>query len=91
MWTEDPEGSPWVDMQVAAVRAGGSAKILRTRPRFPEWTLVADVFLNPGQMELKEFIRAAKTAGEMCGLGDYLAIYGRYSAEVEVLDEDDPA
>lgn len=57
----------------------GRARVLRTRPKFPEWSVTFSAYLNTEVMDLKDFERAIQQAGLMVGLGDYRPKYGRFT------------
>jgi hypothetical protein len=66
-------------------------RIMRTRPIFESWTLVAQVLYNPSQLirsEIQEFFRIG---GDLIGLGDWRPRFGRYLVEDMAFDTLDNA
>jgi hypothetical protein len=67
----------------------GQSRVMRTRPRFPEWALECDAEIDPGQLDFDDVCVIAETAGSMAGLGDYRPSsphggpHGRYTVVVE--------
>jgi len=74
--------SEFVDVRTVVVMR---AKIDRCRPIFRDWTVEAEVILDPAVIDLDEFAEVARNAGQMVGLGDYRLMFGRYTVEVEPL------
>lgn len=63
------------------------ARIMRVRPCFPEWSLVADASLMDSIMDLDELVRLIKLAGQAEGIGDNRVNgYGRFTANIKVLE-----
>lgn len=64
-------------------------RIMRTRPKFPEWSVEAYGILDPGGpnsptgLDWEKFVEIARVAGEIVGLGDWRPKYGRFVATVE--------
>jgi len=58
------------------------ARIMRCRPIFREWSLDIIVSYLPTLMNRDEVVKAIKTAGVQCGLGDYRPRFGRFESEV---------
>lgn len=59
-----------------------TSRVMRTRPRFPQWALEADLFVDTGQLDLEQISSVAEKAGQMIGLGDYRPRFGRFDVEV---------
>lgn len=69
----------------------GQARVMRTRPVFPEWTLECEAELDVSLLNFEDVVVIAETAGALAGLGDYRPSsphggpFGRYQAAVERL------
>lgn len=59
------------------------AKILRTRPRFDQWSVEFTVKLDTTLLDTHEFIQVLNDAGQRAGLGDYRPKYGIFEVSVE--------
>lgn len=55
------------------------ARVLRTRPMFRKWSLVADVLLDSGLAELPDLVLAGTKAGLYIGIGSWRPRYGRFT------------
>lgn len=64
-------------------------KVMRCRPKFPEWGIETQMTLDTNVADLDDFQRYLLYAGKMVGLGDYRPTMGRYMAELEVMEEID--
>ncbi len=62
----------------------GVKRVVRCRPIFRRWGLVAHVLVDPAVLSLEELQDIATTAGQLIGLGDYrrLGGFGRFDAKV---------
>ncbi len=58
-------------------------RVMRTRPHFRDWEVVAEGVLDPTVMDPAELGAIAETAGNMIGLGDYRPRFGRFSVNLE--------
>lgn len=67
---------------MASVKVG-TARTMRCRPWFPEWTVQADGVLDPAVLELDDLAGIADNAGSLIGLGDWRPRFGRFTATVE--------
>lgn len=74
--------SEYVDVRPVKVQ---TSRVDRCRAIFREWIFEAELTLDPKIIELDEFRTVAENAGRFEGLGDYRRLYGRYTAELEVL------
>lgn len=73
----------FIDRSVVNV---GKSKVVRTRPRFDSWAVVADFFLQEDLLGVESLDQIAYTAGRGSGLGDNrINGFGRYRAKVEVI------
>lgn len=54
------------------------ARVLRTRPIFPKWSLAFSVMLNTEVMDVADLERSLQNAGVLVGLGDYRPKFGRF-------------
>jgi hypothetical protein len=59
----------------------GTAKIMRYRPIFREWSLSATIMVNEDVVNVSEVQKAAQDAGALIGLGDYRPRFGRFNVE----------
>ena len=57
------------------------AKVMRTRPQFPEWSLEFPITYIDGEVEPDAIDRAIERAGIIVGLGDWRPKYGRFKVE----------
>lgn len=62
-----------------------TSRVMRTRPKFPQWALEADLIVDDGQLDLDQITSIAEKAGQMIGLGDYRPRFGRFDVEVTQL------
>ncbi len=62
------------------------ARIMRVRPFFAKWSTSCQVSLNPEVIDPGELIKAIDDAGQFIGLCDWRPRYGRFKAEVKMLD-----
>lgn len=81
--TRDPEKlydkKEFVDIRSVKV---GTAKIMRCRPKFNQWSVQFTVLLNETILDAQEVVKAIEDAGLMCGLGDYRPRFGKFDVEV---------
>lgn len=56
-------------------------KVMRTRPRFNQWSVTVPVMYESTIIEEHEVLKAIEAAGERLGLGDYRPRYGRFVVE----------
>ena len=59
----------------------GTAKIMRYRPIFRNWSLRASIMVNEDVVNVNEVQKAAQDAGALIGLGDYRPRFGRFNVE----------
>lgn len=57
------------------------SRIMRTRPKFNNWSLVFEVTFDPQQVEAGDIIECAKIAGLKIGLCDYRPKFGRFDVD----------
>jgi hypothetical protein len=60
----------------------GMAKVMRTRPVFRTWSLVATAHYDPDVLNLRDIEEIAADAGKLVGLGDWRPKHGRFEARV---------
>ena len=61
-------------------------KISRTRPQFPQWSLMATCYLTEDVANLRDIHAYAETAGRLIGVGDNRVNgYGKYNVVIEAL------
>jgi hypothetical protein len=65
----------------------GRQKVDRCRPIFRNWAVEADIIIDTEVIEIDEFAKVARLAGEMEGIGDFRRVFGRYVGTVETLQE----
>jgi len=58
-------------------------RVMRTRPKFPQWTLSAAGMYDTTVINLADLTSAAEIAGTMIGLGDGRPTYGRFTCKLE--------
>lgn len=69
---------------VSRMSAGvNAARVMRTRPIFPSWSLEMEAIVDPGQLDLEEISTIAEQAGSMVGICDFRPRYGRFVSTVE--------
>ena len=61
----------------------GMAKVMRTRPMFRNWNLLATAQFDPDVLNLRDIEEIANDAGKLVGLGDWRPKHGRFSAVVK--------
>lgn len=74
--------SEFVDMRPVKVQ---TSRVDRCRPIFRDWIFEAEILIDPKIIEIDEFRTVAENAGRFEGLGDYRRLFGRYTAEVDLL------
>jgi len=60
----------------------GMAKVMRTRPMFRNWNLVATAQFDPDVLNLRDIEEIATDAGKLVGLGDWRPKHGRFTAGI---------
>ena len=60
----------------------GMAKVMRTRPMFRNWSLVATAQFDPDVLNLRDIEEIATDAGKLVGLGDWRPKHGRFTAGI---------
>jgi hypothetical protein len=79
----------WKDPQYRDTRAArvGKAVVMRTRPKFPEWALVTQAYLDESALDYEILQAIADKAGMLVGIGDYRpekgGTFGRFKATIE--------
>lgn len=59
----------------------GTSKVIRTRPRFDEWSAAIVVKYLPSLLNEKDIRSFLVTAGEQIGVGDWRPRFGRFAVE----------
>lgn len=59
----------------------GTSKVIRTRPRFDEWSADIEVKFLPSLLNEKDIRSFLVTAGEQIGFGDWRPRFGRFSVK----------
>jgi hypothetical protein len=57
-------------------------RVMRTRPRFPQWKFMADIQFDSSMLNPEEVLNIARKGGEEVGLGDWRPKFGRFSVEL---------
>lgn len=64
----------------------GTSRVMRVRPKFPEWALIAEAYLMESVLDLDDLVRIVEIAGQAEGIGDNRVNgFGRFVGKVEVL------
>lgn len=71
-------------VDIRSVKLNGRSKVMRSRPKFPQWALSTTFLLNEKVVGVDDFERYAHEAGQSIGLGDYRPTFGRFTCQVEV-------
>ena len=61
-------------------------RIMRTRPRFDQWSIVFNLRYNEANIDLDTIVNAMEYAGQYVGLCDSRPKYGKFVAMIEELD-----
>lgn len=59
-----------------------TARVMRCRPRFPEWSCVVEIVYIEEVIARETVLRAFELGGMLAGIGDYRPQHGRFSIEV---------
>lgn len=62
------------------------SKVLRTRPRFDQWSITFNVLYNEEKIDIETIVNAMEYAGSYVGLCDSRPKYGKFVATIEELD-----
>lgn len=62
----------------------GQSRVMRTRPIFRDWALVASFTVDEDQINVEDFVTHAETAGRYVGLGDFRkgGGFGRFDVDL---------
>lgn len=60
----------------------GARKIMRSRPRFNDWSCDFDLSITPGRLSAEDVKTALEDAGLYVGIGDYRPKFGRFRVEL---------
>jgi hypothetical protein len=60
----------------------GMSKVMRTRPIFRNWSLVATCQYDPDVLDVRDVQEILQDAGRLAGLGDWRPKHGRFEGEV---------
>lgn len=82
---EEMWAHPTVFVDQRGARVNGRSKIIRTRPKFPNWSIVTRMLLNVTALSLDDLILYTENAGRTTGLGDYRPTFGRFEGQVLVV------
>lgn len=59
-----------------------SARLMRYRPLFRNWSTSCEVAFDPESINREQIIKCFEDAGLYCGVGDYRPKFGRFTVEV---------
>lgn len=79
LWGSGLEGSPFVDYRAVGQQA---VKIMRCRPMLPEWSATTRWVIDENIIDPDQFVEFVTFAGRYVGVGDFRAMYGRFSIKV---------
>jgi hypothetical protein len=60
----------------------GQSKVTRTRPRFTDWVVDVEFYLDTEILQLNDFQMVTENAGRLVGLGDYRPRFGRFDIDI---------
>lgn len=60
----------------------GTARVMRTRPRFKKWSAEFEISYMEGVLNEREVVEFATAGGMLCGIGDWRPKHGRFTVEV---------
>jgi len=58
----------------------GTAKVMRTRPMFKDWSLLVSIQYDPDVLNSRDIEEIVTDAGRQVGIGDWRPKYGRFTA-----------
>ena len=61
----------------------GTAKIMRYRPIFLDWSTSLEISFNPDVINLNEVKKAVSDSGALIGVCEYRPRFGRFSVEIQ--------
>lgn len=67
---------------MVANAGAGSGRVVRTRPKFEGWSLVADLAFDPEELDI-DFLGVVAERSMKYGLGDYRPEFGAFTATLE--------
>lgn len=79
----DPD-EMWQDERfrlTAGVKLNGKVRVMRTRPKFDDWSITFTVHYLTDLLDKKDVIEFSKIAGIQCGLCDWRPKFGRFIVE----------
>lgn len=59
------------------------SRIMRTRPKFPKWSVSFKITFDNEVVDRKAVIDALKTGGQLCAIGDWRPKFGRFTVKVK--------
>lgn len=73
----------WADKRFVDARSVrvSTAKLVRYRPCFDDWSAVCKVAINTDQINLNEAKQIIKNAGALVGVGDFRPRFGRFAVD----------
>lgn len=74
----------FVDMRSVRV---GQSRVDRTRPIFNIWQVEFNILVDSEVLDFGDMSRVLRDAGEFAGFGDYRKMYGRYTVDIEAINE----
>jgi len=66
------------DMRLAVVNR---ARVVRTRPRFVDWSLVVSFLVNTEDLDERDVDKIVRDAGDLIGLGDFRPRFGTFTVD----------
>lgn len=61
----------------------GQRRVMRTRPKFNDWACSVNVLIDSARLDLAEFKRIVRDAGQYAGLLERRPMFGRFTPVVE--------
>ena len=60
-------------------------RVMRVRPRFDNWKLECEFFVDPTEIDERDLLEHIEYAGNFIGLGDYRKRYGKFTVGADAL------
>lgn len=70
------------NMRLVAPVKVQTARVMRTRPLFKEWSVETEILFDPEQVNRDDMINIVNVAGDIIGVGDWRPKFGRFAVEV---------
>lgn len=62
------------------------AKVLRTRPRFDQWSIIFNLMYDDTKIDIDTIVNAMEYAGSYVGLCDSRPKYGKFTTIIEEVE-----